>query len=788
MPRSRIKKGDAVDKALPLILLRTSSRVPPYEEEYYNYCQVCGSDLSLHDSASLVNRILGKIDESNLRTLTQQNTASLYLCSQCGDQRVRYCSEHCRASGETYAIHIHHLTCRHSKISAFKDYGRFIESQITTCLRTNDSQELFVWYCILAASLVILSNIQHNDATNNSMEFPTGLNELFLHSIATSASQAECRDARMVKVPTVVEEMWPFFSACLHNSFPAPQRLTSSLVFFCTYHLVSQRLHRVSLSDLATKLIAGHILSLSPADLSAVLEELKPYVTAAFRYDGTMKLNNPLDTDELVSPIISQYREAARLAQAANDDFDEDSPFFSRRHEFFALCSPVDSFTFDSLPHSCVPTCNVEGARAIEEVRENVKSTDYFLLRRGRINVELFALHDIEKGETLSLSRISNVEQDWSHRAEALKEVLGQSFNCTCVRCRFEQQRQNIADNLTDLELKRIGDFAMQHSRFRDAVSAYNAALEIIFKKGDPTNDFVGEILHAKCAAYLGMDDFLTAQRLWRDAADLCPSHERIAFEVRKQEAYKNSVTLPAREEKSKRRKVEDNPVFFGNVLPVFFTLIAGECYVTKHNHPIASKQELQQAIDWAESYASSAGGWTTSRHYAVPTTDLPLHDIPPLLRWFNKLMEISIRPLLARQFSAEEVGIDGCNLHVHDAFVVRYNASEQRHLPLHRDESTHSFTVALNDNFKGGGTYIAKLGKSIKPSLGGLLSFRGNRLLHGGDVVVEGTRYIIAVFCYACKRKESNMVRTVDQSKLSSTFSEVSSGNSFYFGFQNRI
>lgn len=26
--------------------------------------------------------------------------------------------------------------------------------------------------------------------------------------------------------------------------------------------------------------------------------------------------------------------------------------------------------------------------------------------------------------------------------------------------------------------------------------------------------------------------------------------------------------------------------------------------------------------------------GWTTSRHYAVPTTDLPIHSIPPFLNW----------------------------------------------------------------------------------------------------------------------------------------------------------
>ena len=802
MPRFRIKKGDVVEKAVPLLLLRTSSRVPPYEEEFYNFCQVCGSDLSLHDTASLVNKILDNVTVSNLRTLSRQKTTALLcFCSKCGDTKVRYCSQHCRALGEAYAIHIHHLTCRRSNISAFQEYGRHIQSQIQTCLLSNDSQELFVWHCILTASLVILSNIQQNNATDGKMkegnnhvsvEYPTGLQDFFLHAVTASSSQSQCRDPRMMKVPAVVEEMWSFFSACLQNSFPEAHILTSSSssssFFFATYHLVSQCLHRISLSDLATKFISGHILSLPPTDLRKSLKGLKPYITAAFRNDGTMPLNNPLEKDEIVSLNIIQYREAARVAQAASDDFDGESPFFSRRHEFFALCSPLEGFAFDSLPHSCVPTCILEGGREVDDEREKVNETDNSILKTGRVKVELFALHNIEKGDTLSVSRISNVEQELSHRTKALKEVLGPSFCCTCVRCCFEQQSPNAACNLSVLELKRIGDFAMQHSRFLDAIKAYNATLDIIFKKGNQTNDFIGEILHAKCAAYLGLDEFLTAQRLWRDAIKLCPSHEGIALEVRKQEAYNTSATLSTREEKIKRRKVGDNSISHDKVLPEFFTLIAGECYVTKNNHPVASKQECQQAIEWAESYAKSAAGWTTSRHYAVPTTDLPLHDIPPLLRWFNRIMESSIRPLLARQFKAEEVGIDGCNLHVHDAFVVRYNASEQRHLPLHQDESTHSFTLALNDNFKGGGTYIAKLGKSIKPSLGGLLSFRGNRLLHGGDVVVEGTRYIIAAFCYASKPKESNLHGSIGRSKLSSTFSEDSSGNTFYFSFQNHI
>ena len=34
----------------------------------------------------------------------------------------------------------------------------------------------------------------------------------------------------------------------------------------------------------------------------------------------------------------------------------------------------------------------------------------------------------------------------------------------------------------------------------------------------------------------------------------------------------------------------------------------------------------------------------------------------------------------------------------VHDAFVVRYEEGKQRHLPLHRDQSTHSFTASIRE------------------------------------------------------------------------------------------
>lgn len=58
----------------------------------------------------------------------------------------------------------------------------------------------------------------------------------------------------------------------------------------------------------------------------------------------------------------------------------------------------------------------------------------------------------------------------------------------------------------------------------------------------------------------------------------------------------------------------------------------------------------------------------------------------------------------------------------MHDAFVVKYQADEdggsQRHLPLHTDESTHSFVLSLSPcaEYEGGGTFFVDLGRAIKP------------------------------------------------------------------------
>jgi hypothetical protein len=57
---------------------------------------------------------------------------------------------------------------------------------------------------------------------------------------------------------------------------------------------------------------------------------------------------------------------------------------------------------------------------------------------------------------------------------------------------------------------------------------------------------------------------------------------------------------------------------------------------------------------------------------------------------------------------------------------------------------------LVLNNDFQGGGTYFMNENKVLNPKQeGSFISFRGDKLQHGGEVVMSGVRYIMAVFLY---------------------------------------
>ena len=114
----------------------------------------------------------------------------------------------------------------------------------------------------------------------------------------------------------------------------------------------------------------------------------------------------------------------------------------------------------------------------------------------------------------------------------------------------------------------------------------------------------------------------------------------------------------------------------------------------------VIDEEECEFVIGLAEQHAARRGGWTTGRHYSVPTTDIPVSEVLTttttsgsggdervLLHWFNNVCRTRIFPLLARLYP-EYVPAPHM-LKVNDAFVVKYEYSaRQRHLPLHTDQS----------------------------------------------------------------------------------------------------
>ena len=74
--------------------------------------------------------------------------------------------------------------------------------------------------------------------------------------------------------------------------------------------------------------------------------------------------------------------------------------------------------------------------------------------------------------------------------------------------------------------------------------------------------------------------------------------------------------------------------------------------YLTSESAPLITNEECIFVIDAAEKYSSNdAGGWSTARHYAVPTTDIPVHLIPEVNLWFKQILRNKIIPMLFKQY-----------------------------------------------------------------------------------------------------------------------------------------
>ena len=583
-------------------------------------------------------------------------------------------------------------------------------------------------------------------------------------------------------VDETVLEYWSLLKNAFHEDGEDPSKgvrsfLNSPLEFMLLQKSIQTHMYSISVLHPIATYIRTTLLKLTDTQLSTALSLIASNIPSSsenkiknFEEPMTKKAKG----SHRFSDKLVRWRTATRIVQSfSDDDFGEErwgqnenlhNDLKSRlKREYDAFCPDLILLT-----HSCVPNCFIEGSTTLSNPNDLSEVDSESGMQS--VLITLIALHDIKKFDVLTISKIPDLNCSVQERAVSLRRIYGPTFECMCARCRwercvyyrkkFEVRKENIhISDSGDLsfslkDLKSLGDLAMQQSRYDDACVLYEEILRC-----QPYN---ADVLHAKCASFLERGMFKEAQRQWREAYHFCDDHKEISLQVRKQEAYRS--VLEKDDICSKIAITND----------IFIDLLDGKCFVT--TQPILTRQECSRAIEWAEENAKSRGnGWTTSRHYAVPTTDIPIHEIPELLQWFNKILTTRLRPLLALQYGPKEVGDHGRNVFIHDAFIVRYDSDGgQNHLPLHLDQSTHSLTISLNapEDYDGGGTWLVPLGHAIRPILGGVLSFRGDKILHGGDPIVRGRRYIIVAFCFIARDHEEDTFKgVIDKKKPKSNF-----------------
>lgn len=287
--------------------------------------------------------------------------------------------------------------------------------------------------------------------------------------------------------------------------------------------------------------------------------------------------------------------------------------------------------------------------------------------------------------------------------------------------------------------------------------------LRPLLRQTTPTDQQGGDIHHALGAALVSLGLWRAAHAAWFAGVSLHPSHTGLQEATARLLAYTNTPQQSEASEASSS-PVQLDPLDPSDCWTLCKAPAASPALIFLSKQPLLSAETCAWCISEAEEFASRSGGWTTARHYAVPTTDIPLHSLPRVLQWLKSVVYVRLQSCLRHLFFPH-ARPDTVGVCIHDAFIVKYShdplgvEAARTHLPLHQDESTHSLTIALNQNteFDGGGTFFQMLDCSIRPSAGSVLGFSGS-LVHGGDPILKGTRYIIAVFLMLSEEGEDTL------------------------------
>ena len=175
---------------------------------------------------------------------------------------------------------------------------------------------------------------------------------------------------------------------------------------------------------------------------------------------------------------------------------------------------------------------------------------------------------------------------------------------------------------------------------------------------------------------------------------------------------------------------------------------------------------ECKYIIDESEKYALNnisdkyPTGWVTDRHQIKPTTDLDIFNIPNIASMIVNTIYKKVYPEFENKFNSfpHMFNIYNNDLRISDIFIVKYEEGKQNSLDIHRDQSSVSFNILLNNTneFDDGGTefYINNKSYKYKNKQGsGVLSF--GKVEHKGIPITSGIRYILVGFIYSIRDSE---------------------------------
>ncbi|GAA5817806.1 hypothetical protein MFLAVUS_011363 [Mucor flavus] len=133
---------------------------------------------------------------------------------------------------------------------------------------------------------------------------------------------------------------------------------------------------------------------------------------------------------------------------------------------------------------------------------------------------------------------------------------------------------------------------------------------------------------------------------------------------------------------------------------------------------------------------------WTTDRHSAFATTDIPIRSNTQLA-YLEQVVKDRLFPELALFYHFKQN-----DLEFRDIFLVKYSAIAQTGLKIHTDGCLFSLTLLISDpnDFEGGGTYYQSIDKVIHLNQGDV-AYHDARVMHSGIDITKGSRYILVAF-----------------------------------------